>query len=70
MAVPAVLADGGDDAFGEFHGGDGVLGGDLGAGALLNGVGEGFLFEAEGFAVIDVEVFDVDQVGPVDVVEV
>jgi hypothetical protein len=51
--------DGGEDLFGALHGGEAIFGSYFRElGGVYNGVQEGFLLDAEGFFVVDIQLLD------------
>jgi len=71
-----VSFDGGEDFLGAFEGGQALFGADFGRegsvadgagreGPVADGAEEGLLLEPDGLLVVDLELLDVEQVGPV-----
>jgi len=61
-----VAFHGGENFLGAFQGGQALFGADFGGeGPVADGAEEGLLLEADGLLVVDLELLDVEQVGPI-----
>jgi len=69
--LPAVLFDGLEDLLGAFHCGESFFGGDFGAVAFAgDGLEECLLLDTQGLCVFNIELFDMQEIHPVNVAEI